>query len=428
MTPVKILFISHSSFINGAENCLFNLVKNINKEYFEPYVVLPSDGPLLEKFEKLNIKSFISPIERWIRYSFDKPLKDTSIESRVQNVINIIKDNPIDLVHSNTSVVLEGAIAAKICNIPHIWHIHEILPHHPELNSCLPLPIVYSIINYLSDKIICVSDFAAAQFKLFSNTNKLHTIYNGVNENNEIKNFQFNEFGNNSDAQNSVTIGLLSEAKGYLNLIEAASIVHKKGYNVKFFWIGAGTDKNIKDFTSRIKKHKLENIIHYLGFRDDIPNILKSSDLLVCSSINEAFPLVILEAMAAGLPVVTTDCGGPSECVVDNKTGFVVPVNDPVALSEKIIQISSSNEIKKSFGKNALKRYNDNFNIGTFTKNFEHIYNEVINKDSIKKYSERDKILIESFLKIYDIISNNNWKENKKNKLIKIMGNKFMNY
>ncbi len=412
----RILFISHSSFFNGAEICLLTLVKTLNRDLFEPIVVFPNAGPLEQEIKLLNVKTYITPLERWIRYKSDEPVQNIDFKNRVQRITEIIEKESINIVHTNTSVVIEGAVAAKIRNVPHVWHIHEYLKDNTEFYPCLPLPLTYAVISCLSEKIISVSGFVKGQFEPIINIDKISTIYNGVEKNRAEKNDNLlkKNFGIDDNGLIAVTVGILSEAKGYLNLLESASIVRDRGYPVKFFWVGGSDKKTLRDFKSKVKKFGLKDSVFYLGFRKDIPEILKCSDLLICASTMETLSLAILEAMAAGLPVITTNCGGPSECVEDGLTGFIVPVNDPARLSEKINEISSDSQLRKRLGENGLRLYLSKFRADLYNKNFEDLYSKIIKDKKSETISVKEEILTESFLELYQGISEHHWKRLKK--------------
>jgi glycosyltransferase involved in cell wall biosynthesis len=409
---IKILYISHSPFLNGAEICLYNLVKNLNKDIFEPIVLFPEQGSLIEKINNLGIKTYIRPLERWIRFKFDKKVKNSNLLLRSQNIMDIIERESINIVHTNTSVIIEGAIAAKLKSVPHIWHIHEFLNGHIDLKSVIPLPLVYFAMSYLSTKIVSVSEYARSQFKFTEDNKKFAVIYNGVDENNISVNTNVfaNLLGKNSNELALITIGLLTEAKGYDNLLEAASLVCKKGYKVKFYWIGGASKKSLRSFNSKIRKLGLKDSVSFLGFRSDIPEIMKSSDLLISSSLNETLHLVVLEAMAAEKAVVVTNCGGTSECVIDGETGYLIPVNDPVKMSERIIELINDSQKRKVFGENGIKYFREKFAMEKYVEGFEKLYIEIINKKLQESISEREKDIIMSFLNLYEQISNNRWK------------------
>lgn len=414
---IKILYISHSPYLNGAEISLFTLLNNIDRNIFEPIVVFPYHGPLTEKIKNLGIKVYIAALERWIRYNYDKPLKNLDIISRSEGIIKIIEDESIDIVHTNTSVVLEGAIAARRKNIPHIWHIHENLKKYTDLKSSIPLPLVYWIMSFLSESIVSVSHFAVKQFEPIVDDKKIMTIYNGVEENLIMPNDLLRiNLGVQKNELFAITVGFLTETKGFANLLEAAAVVRQKGYPVRFIWVGDTSRRALHAFNRKIKRLNLKGSVIYLGFREDIISILKCSDFVICPSFNESLPLSIIEAMAAGKSVISTNWGGVSECVIDGETGFIVPINDPIKLSEKIIELCEDKKKRKKFGENALKYFTENFRASVYAEKFEKLYMRILNNRSFEPISEKERMLIDSFLQVYKIISDNHWKILKKGK------------
>lgn len=406
----KILYISHSSFFNGAEICLLTLLRNLDRELVEPVVVFPGKGPLIEVLEGLGIKTYITPLERWIRFKYDRPA-DTGLDSRVHTLIGIIESEQIDLVHTNTSVVMEGAIAAKIKRIPHIWHIHEFLKDNTELYASLPLPVIYYLISLLSDKVISVSNFVSSQFRSAVENNKIVTIYNGVEENHSPQDLSIrHEFGIKDDEILAVALAILTESKGYKNLLEAASEILKKGIKVKFLWAGGSDKKTLRDFEKQVKKLGIKDSFIYAGFRKDIQKLLRNTDILICPSKMETLSLAILEAMAAGKPVITTDCGGPTECVVNDQTGYIVPVDDNLGLSKAILNLCTSKQIRDTFGKNGLDRYKEIFSAGIYAKNIQDSYTGLIDDKTRSEDIESERTLIDSFIQVYQGISDSHWK------------------
>jgi glycosyltransferase involved in cell wall biosynthesis len=181
-------------------------------------------------------------------------------------------------------------------------------------------------------------------------------------------------------------------------------------------WIGGSSKKTLRNFNLKIRNLGLKNSVTYLGFRKDIQAILRCSDLLISPSLMENLSLAILEAMAAGLPVIATNCGGSCECVVDGQTGFIVPVNDSIKLSEKIIEISGDEKRRKMFGENGFTRFLNNFSANVCVGKFEKLYSEILNDREFKPISAKEKMLVDSFLQVYEIVSENHWKLLRKSK------------
>ena len=131
-----------------------------------------------------------------------------------------------------------------------------------------------------------------------------------------------------------LNVGGLRKPKGHIILLEAAAILKKKG--ISFSLVIAGEGKLRPDLERAIEKLRLVSNVCLLGQRDDIPELMSAADIFVLSSLWEGLPGVVLEAMASGLPVVSTNVGGVSELVVENETGFLVPPKNPQLLAEAI--------------------------------------------------------------------------------------------
>ena len=410
MKKIKVLYISHSSGISGAEHCLLTLITKLRKNSFNPVVIFPSHGPLKEKIQDLGVKTYISRFDWWIKSQNHVGTMDDKLRSRVEDIANIIDLEKPDVIHTNTSVIWEGAIAAAIRRIPHIWHLHEKLEEHPTLKSYLPLPLVYRIIDFLSYKVIMASDAVRNNFSDIIPSNKLKTIYNGI----DVKKFQSaescslrHELGLADDTQIVLSIGTIQKEKGYDTLLQVASLTIKANKKIKFIIAGAGTLEAVDDLRQKVKKLHLRDSVYYLGFRDDIHEILKGSDLLVISSLTEAFPLAALEAMAAGKPVIATDCGGLREMIVDGETGFILPVNDSEGLCRKILEIATDNDKRLDIGEKAFKRVSLHFNADDYANNFECLYKEVVSSTAGRQISGGETLVMELFFQLYHEMAEN---------------------
>ena len=426
MKRIKILFVSHSSSIGGGEKCLLTLVKHLDRNLFEPIVIFPSEGSISREMVKLGVKTFISPLECWIRDSADPGLEDSDILDRLQNIKQIVEIEKPDIIHSNTSVVWEGALAAKLQGIIHIWHIHEILENHPRLKPLFPLPLVYWGIDFLSDSVVVVSNAVKEKFSGIIEPEKLVTVHNGI----DAQRFtQMNgssirqELALPSDANLAVSIGTVIKEKGYDNLIEAAFLVKKKAANVKFIIVGSGLTETVRELKKKILSLNLKDCVYYLGYREDIPEILRESDFLIISSITEAFPLVALEAMALGKPIVATNCGGIPELVSDEETGFLVPIDAPESLSEKILYMIKDRNRMKEMGNRAMTKFDENYSAETYTLHFENLYRELIRTHKQNSVSKDEEMLVKIFLESYRDLSTRDREALQKDRIIKNISN-----
>jgi glycosyltransferase involved in cell wall biosynthesis len=404
MGKIKVMYISHSPELCGGEICLLNLLKQIDRNRYDAVVVLPVDGPLRAKIEEIGYKTYLSPLEWWVKVEGSFHYKSITVTDRLQGILNIIDDEKPDLIHTNTSVVFEGAIAAKIRNIPHIWHIHEVLNGHPTLEALFPLPVFYRIIEQLSDKVIVVSNDMKKELSSFVSYNKLKTIYNGIDTstfNNIVDTSIRQEFSIPDDYLIAITVATIHKYKGHDNLLESASLAKQKGCKIKYLLVGPGSSENIDNLNNNINRLKLKGDVIYTGFRNDISRLVSGSDFFVLPSVKEGFPLVVLEAMALKKPIIATDCCGPADMIDDGKTGYLVPVANPVTLSDKIIELAKDKALIKNMGLASYDKYNDNFTLKVYADSFTNLYNELIRTSAKTILTESDTVFVLSLLIMY---------------------------
>jgi glycosyltransferase involved in cell wall biosynthesis len=145
--------------------------------------------------------------------------------------------------------------------------------------------------------------------------------------------------------------------KGHHDFIASCPIVQGRMPNTQFVIVGSHLDKEYyKQMRQRAEQCDLTKVMHFLGLRKDIPNILMSLDVVVQPSLTEAGPRVPIEAMAMERPIVVTDVGGNSEEVVNEQTGLVVPVGDVHALSDAILKVLSDPPLARRLGELGRQR------------------------------------------------------------------------
>jgi glycosyltransferase involved in cell wall biosynthesis len=189
--------------------------------------------------------------------------------------------------------------------------------------------------------VVAVSQGVADDFveTLNISKNNLFTIYNPINIldiKEKSKQEIYHKWLNDNKHETIIAVGRLAIQKNFLLLIKAVEIVRKK-IDIKLIILGEGEERN--NLENLIKELNLQDSIDLVGFVDNPYAFLSKSNVFILSSIHEGLPTVLIEAMACGTPVVSTDCpSGPSEILEDGKYGKLVPVNDPEALAKAIIE------------------------------------------------------------------------------------------
>jgi len=171
-------------------------------------------------------------------------------------------------------------------------------------------------------------------------------------------------------------VGRLVPQKGHVYLIDAAELVIKKFPDVKFVIVGDGELKD--QLLEKVRARNLEKNFRFLGFRSDVNELLWTFDIFTLPSLYEGLPNVVLEALASSLPVVATPVDGTKEAVVDNETGFLVPVKDVEGLANALIKLLSDPALARRIGKNGRKRVEDVFSLEKQVKSFEKLYESYI--------------------------------------------------
>jgi glycosyltransferase involved in cell wall biosynthesis len=175
-----------------------------------------------------------------------------------------------------------------------------------------------------------------------------------------------------------VSAGRLSPEKGFDVLIDAAARVVTADATVGFVVFGDGPLRN--DLAGRIaaRGSGLQERFVLAGFRTDVERFLPHADLAVLSSHTEGLPVVVLEAMAARLPVVATRVGGTPEVVVDGVTGFLVPPADPGALAGRIREALADEAGRREMGRRGRDRIDKEFTFARQAEQFRQLFERVI--------------------------------------------------
>lgn len=172
----------------------------------------------------------------------------------------------------------------------------------------------------------------------------------------------------------------LIRAKGVFVLLEACKILHEQGINFKTYYIGGIFDVPEKEFQQYVQSNNLSDKVSYLGpkYGPDKYAYFQQVDIFVQPTLEDCFPLTVLEAMQSGLPVVSTQEGAIPEMIVEGETGYVVPKNDPAALAEKIKTLVASAELRKKMGQAAKERYDQNYTMSHFEQNLSNTITKIM--------------------------------------------------
>ena len=386
----NILFVHAGNDMYGADVILLELVKRLDRARFRPLVLLPADSKHLTrlsrrlqecdveyKFIRMGVirRKYFRPLGL-IRFLVDFLIGIASITS-------IILRRQITLVHSNTLAVTAGAFAARITGRPHVWHIHEII-----VDPVWTRRAVHSLIFRLSGTVVAVSN--AVRDHLLSDAPscaaRVSVIHNGIDAQkfspeNAVSTPK-TELGFGSDSVIVGMIGKVCRWKGQHQFLEAAKLVLRQQPDVRFVMVGGVFDDEtfyMDKLVSAVASLGLSQEVQVRDFVPDIRNVLSAFDVFVLPSIQpDPFPTVLLEAMAMSKPVIATAHGGPTEMVVDDETGYLVPPRDAEALAAAILKLVDDPDLRLAMGITGRRRVLDLFSVERFVGDFERSYEEMM--------------------------------------------------
>jgi glycosyltransferase involved in cell wall biosynthesis len=365
---MKICVVSHSFFptIGGAELVVHHLSKHMTI-MGEEVIVFTHHKNFCSSFQfNYNVK-YYPRVPKEILQGFIFSLF----------LILIQKRNHFDIIHVHVAKM--GYYAAKIKKIlktPIVITTHgRDLQKFPEIGYGFRLDprwnkrIEYALKN--ADLVTAIGSSTRQEYlKIGVQKNRIADIPNGV----DLKRFQASSqnirkiLNLPADMKIVLVVGRYDIKKGFEYLIRAIPEVIKKQSNVKFLFIG----KDLNILRPLIQKLLINPYIIVLEQQtfnqkessiinlDKIPNDIllsayKSSDVFVSPSLIEGFALVIIEAMASGLPIVATNVSGNEDAIINGKNGILVPSRNPKELAAKIIEILQNNEMQKHLAKNAIE-------------------------------------------------------------------------
>jgi len=263
-------------------------------------------------------------------------------------------------------------ILLKIFNIPIIIHLHGGGYHKFFENSPKIIQNYIKWIFGLTKKTVLLSYSWKSWYIKTINMNESSVVYNGV------KDYLLTEASLLTNRDNEILfLGRLNSSKGVYDLLSAFKEVVQKIPNAILKLAGDGEVDIIKKYAREIG---ISQNVQFLGWVHETEKriLLNHSKIYILPSYNEGLPMGVLEAMSAGLVVISTNVGGIPEVIQNQKNGLLITPGDIQALQENIINVLSDPNLVLKLGNNARKSYLENFNSSTMTKKFEVIYDELI--------------------------------------------------
>ena len=363
--PLNVLLITPHFKIGGTESQVFNIATRMDRSRFVPYVISVGEdcGQAADYLKNgVEARSF-----RLIDFF---------------KIASFIKAGRIDIVHSFYYGDFAGweLIAARLAGVRVFLTSRRNIGYWRK-----PRHYFFDIFrNRFTDLVIAnseaVKEKAVADEKMASD--KIAVVYNGIDcsmyekfaDPDERRKVRKELNAGDSDKIIGM-IGTVKKVKGYEFFLCAANKILEKNKMVRFVIAGRGSDTEY--FKKMVERYKLDDRILLLGESKDVKKILASMDIFMYSSLSEGLPNVILEAMALGKPIVSTDVGGIKEVLRDGQTALLVPSHDPDALAKAAEKLLQDAAMAGRIGTAAREEVRRNFGIDKCVRQYEVLYEKI---------------------------------------------------
>lgn len=354
---MNILYLINSFDVGGAEKAMVRLVSRLNRDKFDINVISLKEGSgkLREDLKDPNV----SVLTLAAKSKFD-----LSAITKFRKVIS--KYDPDILITSLFQATIFGRILGSLADIPVIisWEHNEELGGFLRRLLNIGTCFMSNIIIADSERVQAVLEEKLPSFC----SSKLVTVpIGGV----DLEKFKPKKSRKEKDEIIIGSVGSLEKQKGYLEFSSTMKHITERKKNVKFSLAGGGSLK--KSLVTRVEKLGIGDAVNVLGYRDNIPDVLREWSIYVQPSRWEGLCITVVEAMAVGLPIVAYDVGGISESVDDGVNGFLVPPGEKEEFSEKVIELVENDQLRKSMGRKSRRIAKEKYSLDNMVKSFEKI-------------------------------------------------------
>jgi len=382
MDKINVMHLTNNiSYASSVECLILMLAERIDKSKFNMSIVSLTEPErvsvtFLENAKILTSQTYLIPWKR------SKPFATS-----ISKLISLIKKYKINILHTHeVRTNLVGLIAAKLTGVKVVASVHGWVMD--------TVPFLWKLYQQLDKRVIRFFDHIIVGSNFLRNDiikpgispQKVTTIHNAIDTSSlDLSSSPLSfkkKYDLNSKDRLVGTVGRISKEKGQKYLLEAAKIVNQNFPDVKFLIVGEGA---IKIELERYAKELgiTDNVI-FAGFYKNLSEVLAAMDLFVLPSLMESLPLVLLEAMAAGKPVVSTDVGGIPEIIIHEATGLLVRPKNSMELANAIILMLNNNDLMLKMAKKGKQLVHDQFSIQSFVEQTESLYFNVVgNKTSL---------------------------------------------
>ncbi len=392
----RILFISHSGDMYGAERSLFDVLERLSRlDCYDIRVLVPSKGALTRALDSAGMAYRLIPFSRWIGTRFRymaRYVRRLNNYLHFKTLLQETKSWGPDIIYTNTIATPIGAwLTERLQRRPrHIWHARE-LPGQPDYHSGFfdyGAHRSFRLMARTGDRFICNSRFLSDQLKpllakaagntRISGTSdfRIDVIYNGF----DTTRFPFKETWNKQAGEwfYMVMAGGICQRKNYREAIHGVQILVNEGLPLRLDIYGSGSDTDVKQLKNEIRNAGMDHYIVLKGYHDHIGTLYSQADLLLITSKMETFGRVAVEAMLSGCPVVSSDVGALPEVICNGETGLLYRSGNVRELAAQVKKICFDASLRKRLAENAKNHANSSYSMETCISALHQLLQETL--------------------------------------------------
>lgn len=380
--PLRVLYLEPSALVSGGGIALLRVIEALDKSAFQPLVVLGSNGPLVDQFKRIpGCTVFCRPLpERLSRVTRFNVISGglRSIGSALVYGLAVrhLADRwKAHVVHSNgLKMHLLSTLTARRGRVL-LWHIRDLLA--PPYMAPRSASLMRNLALRVPDAVVCNSE--STRYTITSGcaggsrpATRVHTVFDGIHCT------PLRE-ATARDHKRVLMLGRIAEWKGQHVFVEAAQHLAARATDTQLLMAGGATTAADLEYERRLRAlvetARLSDRVKFLGVVHDVPGLLQTVDLVVhCSVSPEPFGLVIIEAMAAAVPVVASNLGGPSEIIQDGVNGRLYAAGDARALAQIVGELLCQPDTRRRLGSAGRTTVEERFAVGRTAQELGAIY------------------------------------------------------
>lgn len=377
--PLRVLHIITHLAVGGATKNLLALCRLSDRTQISPAVLCgatASDEAMLDGArEGGGIPIYSLPHLR-------RPLHPVADCIAYWDMVHWLRAHPTDVVHTHGSKAgVLGRLAASKAGVPIIVHTVHGWGHHDRQNAGVRGFYIAAERRAarVTDRLIVVADSDRERGLAdgIGTQQQYQTVRPGI----DIP--RFRDVATDPQSAKAAlglppgslvvgTVSRLAAQKAPGDFVRMAAIVHAARPDVHFVFIGGGPLH--ASTADAAREAGLADVVHLLGYRDDVPELLRALDVFVLPSLWEGLPAVFAQAMCAALPIVATRAGGAAEAIEEGKTGFLTPPGDPAALAARVLTLLEDPALRRDMGMRGLSGVDPLFSEARMTGQIEALY------------------------------------------------------